>query len=268
MGGEEYGELASLTAVSVLGDFSRDFDARADEYIRRANEIICDAIEKNGGMRIGTTMAVLSVSGRTARAYNIGDSRIYFMRDGVLRQISLDHTQVQRLINQGIITPEKAKTHPERHKLTQHLGIFPEEMIIEAYKAEPIEVQPGDIFLLCSDGLTDMVEDADIAAILAACGSPEEKSSALIAAALNNGGRDNVTALVVNAVRYEQYMDDGRAGAPKEAPEEAPQESPKSRNIPEKDAKPAARDEDKAPEKQKSFLQKVKDWLNEDAFVL
>lgn len=199
MGGAQFGELASLIAVKSMAEYSENFDAVFQDCIGDANAKICDEIADRGGRRIGTTFAALCIKDGAARAYNIGDSRIYMLRGGKLTQLSVDHTQAQMMINQGIITPQEAKNHRGRHVLTQHLGIFPEEMVVEPSVAEAVTLEAGDTFLLCSDGLTDMVEDEEICGILSAEGTPSEKAEKLVDTALSNGGRDNVTVVLVKA---------------------------------------------------------------------
>ena len=100
----------------------------------------------------------------------------------------------------GILTPESARKHPDRHKLSQHLGIFPEELIIEPYTAH-FDLNPDDLFLLCSDGLTDELDDKEIAAILHQTDELSEKAEELFAGVLQKGARDNVTILLVQAER-------------------------------------------------------------------
>lgn len=198
MGGEEFGELASLLAVRSLRPCG--FDAVRDTAlacVRQANSQICAEIEKNGGRRVGSTLAALYIDGGKALCCNVGDSRCYLLRDGALIQLSTDHNKARRMVELGVLTPEQAARHPSRHELTQHLGIFESEMVIEPAFSEAVTLQQGDIFLLCSDGLTDMVTEADIAALLAAGGTPEEQAADLIQMALEHGGRDNVTALVI-----------------------------------------------------------------------
>lgn len=197
MGGEAYGELASLIAVRRMDDYALDFDVKINEYVEKANAEICEEIISHDGKRIGTTLAALSISGNIARAYNVGDSRIYHVRDGIIKQVSEDHTQIQMLINQGFVSENDAKKHPARHILTQHLGIFPDEMIIEPFCAEPIAVQDGDIFLICSDGLTDTLADSDLLEILISDENLEQKANKLIESALNTGSRDNITVVMV-----------------------------------------------------------------------
>lgn len=197
MGGAQFGELAALLAVKTLAKYENNFDVVYSKYVDEANALICDEINAHDGKRIGTTFTALSICGDIARAYNIGDSRIYMLRNGELSQLSVDHTQAQMLVRQGIITAEQAKTHKHRNVLTQHFGIFPEEMVIEPSVAEPIEIMVGDIFLLCSDGLTDMVSEEAICSTLLYGDKLKEIADKLIGQAIENGGHDNVTVLVV-----------------------------------------------------------------------
>lgn len=199
MGGEEFGERASLIAVEILNEYWQNNFFDINDYVKKTNDKICDEIENNNGTRMGTTLAVLYIKDNTAHAYNIGDSRIYLFRKNKLEQISKDHTQTERLIRMNIITPEEAKNHPERHKLTQHLGIFPEEMIIEPFESE-IRVNVGDIFLICSDGITDMLCDEEICKLLRKANSIKECLKLLISKAIKKGGTDNVTAVIVKVL--------------------------------------------------------------------
>lgn len=199
MGGEEFGELASLLAVQSLRPCIFDqIQDTALACIQQANSQICAEIEITGGRRVGSTLAALYIDNGKAQCCNIGDSRCYLLRNGVLRQLSTDHNKARRMVELGVLTPEQAAQHPSRHELTQHLGIFESEMVIEPAFSEMVEIQTGDVFLLCSDGLTDMVKETDLAARLAAGGTPEEQAEDLIRMALEQGGRDNVTALVIH----------------------------------------------------------------------
>lgn len=198
MGGEANGELASLIAVRLFDEYTGDFKDSVERYVEQANAEICSEIERRGGKRMGTTFAALEIAEGKAFAYNIGDSRIYHISENGIRRISEDHTQIRSLIKQGFVSEEAAKSHPARHVLTQHLGIFPDEMIIEPYAAEAIDLKAGDMFLLCSDGLTDMLSDGDILSAASGSGTLKEKAEALIEAALNAGGRDNVTVLLLS----------------------------------------------------------------------
>lgn len=200
MGGESDGEVASLVAVQSLR--ACGLDEVCDEAynaVMEANDMICNEIMRKGGKRMGSTLTALYIDEDKAVVCNIGDSRAYLMREGMLTQISEDHTIVQQMVNMGAITKEEARTHKKRHVLSQNIGIFPDELLIEPAFSEEIELQDGDLFLLCSDGLTDMVTDDEISEILGK-GSVYEQGKKLVERALTNGGRDNVTVVLVKAM--------------------------------------------------------------------
>ena len=199
MGGESYGELASMIAVKTLTVYqSTDIRRTIMEYIRRANKYICDELSKFGNIRSGTTLALLFIKGNKAISYNIGDSRIYLKRKRNLYLLSEDHTEAQHLLHMGIINEDEIAGHESNNKLTQYLGILPEEMIIEPYISQEIKLKKNDMLMICSDGLTDMVTDDEIAEIMA---QKDLDSSAiakeLAATAQEHGGRDNTTVVVV-----------------------------------------------------------------------
>ena len=200
MGGEEAGELASFAAVEtfakLLKDASRKTDVRPASVsaVQQANEAVL-ALDKNAGC----TMTLLCLQGGKATVTWLGDSRIYLLRCGELLRLSEDHTQAQRLLNMGVFDALTAKTHPSSHELTRYIGMETEGFALQSAYGETLTLKEGDVFLLCSDGLTDMVEETEFAALL----NKDAKSAAeeLVSAALANGGRDNVTAM---AVRVEQ----------------------------------------------------------------
>lgn len=207
MGGEALGEEASLVAAQTVEKYHLKINVgeyRMSEKIilksiNEANAKICNKIIESGEKRIGTTFSALYISDDRAKVVNVGDSRVYMLRDGKLIQISIDDTTVQRLVSMGILTKEKARNHEDRHKLSQHLGIFQDEMTIEPHISEEIVVKKGDKFLLCSDGLTDMVDDAVIEKTMRKNIDSVRLSEELVKLALENGGKDNVTAMVIIA---------------------------------------------------------------------
>lgn len=200
MGGESYGEEASLIAAQALAGIEpEEFFANGAEHLSQMNQAICRLMRQRGS-RIGTTFVGLTVWQGQCRLINIGDSRGYLLRGGRLAKLSRDHTQTQRLLDMGIITPEQAATHPDRHKLTQHLGIFPAEMVIEPYVSEGFELKKGDLFLLCSDGLTDMLQEQEISLILQSALRVSEKADRLYQGAMRRGGKDNITVLLVQVI--------------------------------------------------------------------
>ena len=201
MGGEEFGELASLIAVQAMDTLScSDKEQNMVQYLIERNTVICDLINEKNGTRIGSTFAGLHIRGESAAITNIGDSRVYLLRSGELMQMSRDHNVVEQMISLGIISKEAARSHHARHKLTQHLGIFPSEMVIEPYTAD-ISIEENDLFLLCSDGLTDMLDDYAIEKILKSLSDIKQKTEALYEATLQNGGKDNITILLVQVLK-------------------------------------------------------------------
>ena len=203
MGGGDAGEEAAYTAVCELGKLLPGFNAvdspeALAEGVQRVSDQIHAASQKRGG-RSGTTLAMVSIAYERARAFNVGDSRVYMLRGGALRRVSTDHSEVQRMIAMGILTEEEARTHPKRHVISQFLGMPPSEVRLTVAATDVIELTAGDWLLISSDGLTDMVDDEGIRQILCASPGAREAAKALVQAALQNGGKDNVTALCARA---------------------------------------------------------------------
>lgn len=204
MGGYAAGEEASLIAVRTIAEFCKKkkagevlFRDRPMDYVNEANARIC-RLREQVGKPTGSTLTVIEFANNTFTAVNIGDSRIYMYRDGAFVQLSTDHSVLARMIRMGQITEEEAKTHPLRHQITQHFGIKPEEMILEPAVVQE-EVHTGDMYLLCSDGLTDMVTDEEILQYLGENLSLSEKVKRLVQRAVDAGGRDNITVVLIEA---------------------------------------------------------------------
>jgi protein phosphatase len=203
MGGEAFGEIASLIAVKTVQKYQEmlstinyhSIDKYIDMYIAEVNNLITEQSNNNDGIRIGTTIALVCFEDNMAHCYNIGDSRVYLLRGNKLQQLSEDHTHTVRSVKMGVMTAEEARSHPYRNKLTQHLGMAPEEMIVEPYRFS-MRVKKNDKFLLCSDGVTDMIEDKEIEYIMKQKQDEGVTTVTLIKAAIQNGGNDNITALV------------------------------------------------------------------------
>ena len=196
MGGHEHGEVASAVArdavVREVGSGSSLVDA-----VRRADEAIIALSQKRSeALPMGTTVAALRVREREYEVAWVGDSRVYLWQDGALRQLSQDHSYVQELVAQGAISAEQARNHPHRNMVTQALGITsPQELHVETRQGL---LETGMQFLLCSDGLTEEVEDEAIARVLARGDlAAQECVEHLVLAALDGGGSDNVTVLLV-----------------------------------------------------------------------
>lgn len=220
MGGESYGEEASLIAVSGLSAIEdrlrhsskQNFADLMQSYLLMVNQEICDRIRSHNGLRMGTTFSSLLIRQKTARCINLGDSRIYLYRQGKLKQLTVDQTQAQKLADLGLIPQSEVKTHPEHNRLVQHLGIFPNEYKLEPAITPEISLQEGDYFLLCSDGLTDMLLDESIRKILANTSDIKLAAEDLVQKAIIAGGKDNITVILVaiDALSDERLMKTGQ----------------------------------------------------------
>lgn len=197
MGGQANGEVAAWIGVDGLSPLlsrfleeDRPLSRLVDDYVQTANETIMHKSRK-AGSQMGATLALAVLLGAEYHIYNLGDSRAYLYDSGALRQLSRDHTEAQSLADMGLpVRPGKDG------KLVQFLGIPRDEMILEPYCAEG-RLTPEQRLLLCSDGLTDMLSEAEMAAILARETDVQAAVEALTQAAESAGGKDNVTALVV-----------------------------------------------------------------------
>lgn len=196
MGGHACGELASALARETIVAQVRA-GASLGQAIRLADEeIIRSSRRRNDALPMGTTVVAARVQDNRFEVAWVGDSRAYLWRDGQLAQLSQDHSYVQELIAQGALTREQARTHPHRSAVTQALGVTdPRQLNVETLIGA---LRPGMQLLLCSDGLTEEVDERDISATLRQddC-SAQELVDMLIAAALDGGGSDNVTAILV-----------------------------------------------------------------------
>lgn len=195
MGGASAGEVASQMLVEVVKTFLSKTAAPWDENVLAqaillANDKILNLARRNDEYNgMGTTATILSLNGTQAYFAHVGDSRLYLLRNKILRQITEDHSYVETLVRRGEITEEEARNHPMKNVLIQAVGVVPEIHVDVAN----FTTAKGDIFLLCTDGLTNMVDDATIAEILQTASEPAD---ALIEAALQFGGKDNVTVIV------------------------------------------------------------------------
>ena len=197
MGGHEAGALASAVVTNALQSIGSpasapDLLARLEDRILRANARLTTIAEERGGIVIGATLAVLLVYDRNFACVWSGDSRIYLVRGGSIAQISRDHTEVQELLEQGLLTKEEARTSPRRNVITRAIGVHSEPEL----EFEQGTLEPDDVFVICSDGLTSHVDDEEIWAA-ASAGGCQEACDTLVAMTLARGGTDNVTVLIV-----------------------------------------------------------------------
>ena len=208
MGGHNAGEVASALATTLLLERAAGQTLTPEWFVeaitsinRTIHESAAESTERRG---MGTTICALALvnpQGETTEPQqvalaNVGDSRIYLARAGTFRQLSVDHSYVQELVTEGLITEEEARVHPRRNIVTRALGID-DRVSVDSWL---IPLFAGDRFILCSDGLVDEVPTADIAAIVAEQREPQIIADALVALAKRNGGRDNITVVVVDAI--------------------------------------------------------------------
>jgi protein phosphatase len=202
MGGAAAGEIASSMAVDAVlrllssRERAAPLEEAIEEAVRAANEAIHSRAEGDFQLNgMGTTLAGLVTEGRRVLVFNVGDSRSYLLRDRKLKQISLDHSLVEEQVRMGRITSAEALRSPLRNVITRALGTQP---CVEPDLFE-LEAEAGDIFLLCSDGLTGEVPDAQIESLLAADLPLDQLCACLVEAANVAGGHDNITCLLVRA---------------------------------------------------------------------
>ena len=219
MGGHAAGEVASRLAVESIERHISGSDPRKEptvpasfrspsgdeaglppparrvlNAIRLANQEIVRSVRKDSSMRgMGTTVVIALIHGSRAFIGSVGDSRAYLVRDGTLRQLTSDHTLVNEQVRAGALSTQEARRHPARNILTRAVG---SQEDVEPDLVEQ-DLRPGDMLLLCSDGLTTMVEDADILkTVLAHADDPQTACRALIDLANERGGDDNVTVVL------------------------------------------------------------------------
>jgi protein phosphatase len=214
MGGHAAGEVASKVAVESINDFvvltagdeeitwpfgldeNMSYDGnRLKTAIRFANRKVLEATrERSEYEGMATTVAAVLVDGESANIGHVGDSRVYLLRDGKIEQLTSDHSWVNEQIQSGVISSDQARSHPLRNVVTRALGGKPDlqvDMMVHKAKA-------GDLLLLCSDGLTTMMGDEEIAKVAAEAGADLGKAAkALVAAANAHGGEDNITVLLL-----------------------------------------------------------------------
>ena len=210
MGGMAAGEVASRLAIRTLVDLAlstpdwvlkkgtpeieRVMQRMAERY-RRVDEALSEEAQADPGLSgMGTTMTLACSIGSDLVLAHVGDSRAYLMRSGELHLLTRDHTLVQELVDRGVVRPEDASTHPFRHVLTRYLGGGRGDIVTE--EVQRISLADADQLLLCTDGLTDLVDATTIGAILRSAVSSKDACETLVEAALQKGGKDNVTVVL------------------------------------------------------------------------
>jgi PPM family protein phosphatase len=200
MGGHASGEIASAMAIDLIGEiYYADVQNPPALALKNAIETASAEIfetsltnEKYFGM--GTTVAALVVLSETAIAAHVGDSRIYRLSGGKMEMLTLDHSQVMEMVKHGILTMDEAREHDDKNVILRAVGT---QASVEAEISAPFAVEPNDEFLLCSDGLSDMLTDDEIWEIWANCRDIHAACERLIEAAKQRGGHDNITVGIV-----------------------------------------------------------------------
>lgn len=213
MGGHAAGEVASEMAVQIVGRELHELrdletngvDRQVADALKSANRKIHDRtlteVDKQG---MGTTVSVLILAGHRYLIGQVGDSRVYLLRDGALTQLTKDHSYVQEQVDAGFLTPEQARYHPYSNVITRCVGASP-DVEPDVYGGE---VKLGDVFLVASDGLTGMVDDRRLQSLLITRLTPDQKVHRLISEANGRGGLDNITAIVVEITEVDGVHSD------------------------------------------------------------
>jgi PPM family protein phosphatase len=208
MGGHVYGEVASEAAVEALRIAFTNTAAGLVEAVKRANRAVYDKARADPALRgMGTTLcavALVQEDGEDRLAIvNVGDSRVYLLRDGELEQLTTDHRLLEQLMQEGQLSAEEAAIHPQRNVLTRAMGLDP-DVDVDCWQLDPFK---GDRLLLCSDGLSGEVDDSQIASVLRRLADPNDAVKELVRVAKSAGGHDNITVIVLDVID-----DDDRVG--------------------------------------------------------
>ncbi len=207
MGGHDAGDFASQTITGEMETVgfsisAGDLQARFMERLARAHQKIGEHAASLGGGTVGATLVSLLVYEESYACIWSGDSRIYRMRGGELEQLTRDHTEVQELLDAGMIGAEEAENWPRKNVITRAIGVS-DEPNCDVVSGE---IRQGDMFLLCSDGLTEHNSDDDIAEALKRGETAQSMCNDLIAQTLDRGAKDNVTAVVVRCLPPEPFF--------------------------------------------------------------
>ncbi len=216
IGGHRAGEVAAELAVNhmmqaVARSDGRHIRTTIEDAVTEASDAIAAHADSNENLKgMGSTCATAWIVGDKLHTAYVGDSRIYLIRGGRIQQLTVDHTWVQEAIEKGILTPESARQHPNVHVIRRYLGspnppdpdfrmkLFNDEGDQHAENNQGLQLQPGDILLLCSDGLTDLVWNDEILEVIRSKPTLKEASRALIELANSRGGHDNITVVLIS----------------------------------------------------------------------
>ena len=200
MGGHKAGEYASKCAVETMvsqinSSMERGSIRVISNAIREANRRVRNkAMSDDNYFGMGTTLVVATIEDDGLCVANVGDSRLYLISNGEIRQVTVDHSLVEEMVQMGELERKSARNHPDKNIITRAVGVM-EEVDPDFFEVEDLVV--GDMLLMCSDGLSNMLEDKEMLGIIEGEGTLKEKAQRLVAGANMNGGRDNITVILV-----------------------------------------------------------------------
>ena len=201
MGGAEAGEVASRIAIeTIIENDVGSICSNLKETAIKASTRIDNERRRIGADAMGTTVALVSIKNDSMAALNVGDSRIYRLRDGSLEQLSEDHTLVYQVYLNGGLTKEELRTHQRSNELYQYLGMKESPSEIEPFIRRDIRLRSDDIFMLCTDGITDYISESRLQDILARKYDLKTSAHRLVEEALWAGGKDNITVILIKIV--------------------------------------------------------------------
>ena len=257
MGGAQAGEIASKLAAAALkenGDDSGGGEQRVDELIQEANRRVYERSNEDAsfsGMGTTVTVALVDEARDVVTIGHVGDSRAYRVRDGSIEQLTEDHSLVAELMRDGRLSPEEAETHPQRSVITRALGTDP-DVDVDAFT---VDTRPGDVFILCSDGLTTMVGDEEILEHVERYrGDLDRAAKALVNAANQRGGEDNITIVIFELTDAERDTTEITRELPRDAVPAAADAGVEEDTLSELDAVPAVDTMVLAPEQVQQML--------------
>lgn len=200
MGGHKAGDYASRFTVEQIVKYAGKSDRKEPvailkEAIREANYLLFEEASADSQKEdMGTTIVAAAIEKEQLYTANVGDSRLYIINCGEITQVTRDHSLVQEMVRLGEMDKEDAKEHPDKNIITRAIGVMP-EVTIDFFETS---LKPGDIILMCSDGLTNMVEDEQIRRIVLSQRDIAEMAEKLVEAANKNGGKDNITVVLID----------------------------------------------------------------------
>lgn len=202
MGGHKAGDRASSEAVEVMIKAIEESQVQdpkmvLENALEAANRQVFQDAEGSEELEgMGTTVVAATIQDNQLYAMNVGDSRLYLMSDGEIRQITIDHSLVEEMVRKGVLTKERARNHPKKNIITRAVGV--------TATVEPdffvVNLKPGDKILMCSDGLSNMLEDEELLRITSLEGTPEEKARMMVEKANDNGGKDNISVILIEVL--------------------------------------------------------------------